>query len=101
MAFDAGVTNKMPEFLAKFSLGQVPTFQSAGASTEWEAQAAADVRRLLDHYTGGSGPRALFVKADAEGPRLADIVIGGTVFILYFAYMDAEMPEDYPRQYWI
>ncbi|KAK8068757.1 fusarin C cluster-translation elongation factor [Apiospora phragmitis] len=174
--FDAGVTNKTPEFLAKFPLGQIPTFESKSKSgssgsgsfllaestaiaqhvadsgprreqllgrtaetralnqqwilfndlqfettakdlvawrlgteayrAERETKAAADVRRWLDRYEGhlksgdsgtGSPPgRAWFVNADAEGPSLADVVIGGTVFILYLAYMDAQMREEYP-----
>ncbi|KAK8045594.1 hypothetical protein PG993_005618 [Apiospora rasikravindrae] len=167
--FDAGVTNKTPEFLAKFPLGQIPTFEGRNATgsgsgsfflaessaiahyiadsgprreqllgrdaatralnqqwtqfndlqfeatakdlvawrlgsqaycAEREARAAADLRRWLDRYEGhlqsGDG-RSWFVNAEAEGPGLADLVVGGTVFLLYGTYMDARMREEYPH----
>lgn len=65
---------------------------------EREAKAAVDVRRWLDHYEGhlGSG-RCWLVNEDAEGPSVADLVIAGTVFVLYLTYLDAERREEYPH----
>ncbi|KAK7942434.1 translation elongation factor eEF-1B gamma subunit [Apiospora aurea] len=170
--FEARVTNKTPEFLAKFPLGQIPSFEgrssaSSGAGSDgpfflaessaiaqyvadsgprheqllgrdaatrawnqqwilfndlqfeatakdlaaWrlgmesycaerEARAEKDLRRWLERYEGhlkrGDG-RAWFVNAGAEGPSLADLVVGGTVLLLYSTYMDAGMREEYPH----
>ncbi|KAK8131728.1 hypothetical protein PG984_008166 [Apiospora sp. TS-2023a] len=67
-------------------------------SAEREANGAVDVRRWLDHYERhlGSG-RSWFVNKDITGPSLADLVVGGTFFILCRVYMDAEMRKEYPH----
>ncbi|KAK8097618.1 Glutathione S-transferase-like protein FUS3 [Apiospora kogelbergensis] len=163
-AFENGVSNKTPDFLSKFPLGQIPTFESAeepplylsestaiaqhvaasgprrdqllggdararALNQQWiqfndltfertaadlarwrlgyaaydaahEAQAAADVRRWLARYEGhlAAGRRTWLVNADdAGGPSLADLVFGGTLFILRFTYMDAAMRDEYPH----
>ncbi|KAK7932639.1 hypothetical protein PG985_003351 [Apiospora marii] len=67
---------------------------------EREARAAADVRRWLARYEGHlkeKSGRAWFVNEEAEGPSLADLVVGGTVFILCLVYMDEEMRGGYPN----
>ncbi|KAK8084266.1 hypothetical protein PG997_005537 [Apiospora hydei] len=143
--FEARVTNKTPEFLAKFPLGQIPSFEgrssaSLGSGSDspfflaessaiaqyvadsgprreqllgrdaaarvepavdpGEGKAEKDLRRWLERYEGhlkrGDG-RAWFVNAEAEGPSLADLVVGGTVLLLYSTYMEAGMREEYPH----
>lgn len=70
----------------------------AAYSAEREAKAAADVRRWLGRYEGHlKSGRSWFVNEDAEGPSLADLVIGGTVFTLCLVYMDVQMREEYPH----
>ncbi|KAK7992710.1 glutathione S-transferase [Apiospora saccharicola] len=67
-------------------------------SAEREAKAAVDVRRWLHHYEVhlGSG-RSWFVNEDGEGPSLADLVVGGSFFLLCRLYMDVEMRKEYPN----
>lgn len=65
--FQMGVTNKTPEFLAKFPLGKVPAFESADGSFHLtEGQAIA-------RYVADSGPKAAqLLGADPQTRALID-----------------------------
>jgi elongation factor 1-gamma len=62
-----------------------------------EVAAEADLKRWLDLYEGHLEGRAWFVNEDDGGPSLADLTIGGTMFSLYFSYVDAGMRQSYPN----
>ncbi|KAI1855628.1 hypothetical protein JX266_000493 [Neoarthrinium moseri] len=62
-----------------------------------EEAAAKDLVRWLDYYELHLSDRQWFVNADGAGPSPADLTTGGTVFALYFAYVDAEMRKTYPK----
>ncbi|KAK4101233.1 glutathione S-transferase [Parathielavia hyrcaniae] len=58
--FQVGVTNRTPEFLAKFPLGKVPAFESGDGTLHLtEGQAIA-------RYVAESGPRAAQLLGDPE-----------------------------------
>lgn len=157
--FEQGQTNKSPEFLEKFPLGKVPTFETPSGfklaessaiaayiaasgpkhgqllgetletralNSQWilfnelhveislfalaawrmnieeydakkEEKAAKELKRWLDYYEKHLGDRKWFVNADNEGPSLADLTIGGSLFMLYFAYVDADMRKEFPK----
>ncbi|KAH6657516.1 putative translation elongation factor eEF-1B gamma subunit [Truncatella angustata] len=60
-----------------------------------EKAAAKDLVRWLDYYESHLAGRQWFINADGAGPSLADLTIGGTLFALYFVYVDAEMRPQY------
>ena len=90
--FDAVHVTPAIEDLLGWRLG------SAQYDAAREEAAAADLKRWLD-YTEAHLEGRTWLAGDANvgGPSLADIHLGGTMFLGLRVYIDEEMREEYPK----
>ncbi|KAH7111214.1 glutathione S-transferase [Dactylonectria macrodidyma] len=56
----------------------------------------AEMKRWLDYMESSLKGKRWFL-GDTNGPSLADITIGGSMYFAYFTYVDGEMRKEYPE----